>query len=388
MKKSVVIIVSLLLLLSALPGAYAVGGDAVGYIYSTDIVAYIGAVPIDSYNIGGKTVIIAEDLGAGGYAHNYEYDDEARLLNIRSNFYEPWGEYAEIPRGKTGKVVGTVYETDIRVLYNNIPVTGYNIGGRTALCIEELGELAGSSHEAYGYSKYLARYEWNEAERTIRLHTFTTNREEIMGLNLSRASYEFSDNVLSVIPDETVVHSGITSSLEFSEAFGEAKYSMAPLYLKAGEEKTAIGTVVTVQGISLFSDPPQEVYENTYMHIDDPKRVLELAKAMRPPAKGYEEALTELTTAYEEVKRLALSDYTVLHLKDEQGTDLIYALKKTGGCLLIDRYGDDYSENRIVDILPGDEPHQSITTLYPFADPHGKAVTMHGIHDLDALCFD
>jgi len=397
----------LMALLCIVPTAvFSENGDIIGHIYSTDISAYIGKVPIDSYNIGGKTVIIAEDLNASGYCHSYEYDDEARLLNIRASFYEPWGEYAEIPRGKPGKILGDVYATDIQVLYNGIPVTGYNIGGRTAICIEELGELTGSPHEAYGYSKYLVKHAWDEEERTIRLMPFTTNLEEIMGLNLSRAKYTFADNVLRVIPDDTVVHSSIAASVEglpsennaayetgyathwFSEAFGDAKYRMAPLYLKAGDSTTEIGSVVTVKSSSLYSHPPKEIYENIYMHIDNPEAVLALAKGVRTPMKGYEEAVSELTETYTEVKRLELPEYTVLHIKDETGTDFVYAVKKTGGCLLLDRYGDDYHKDRIVDILPGDEPHQSVTTLYPFADPHGKSVTMHGVHDLSSLCFD
>lgn len=402
---------SIFLLLAALvcmaPAAvFAENGDVIGHIYSTDIAAYIGKVPIDSYNIGGKTVIIAEDLDASGYGHSYEYDDDARLLNIRAYFSEPWGEYAEIPRGKTGKILGEVYATDIQVTYNGIPVTGYNIGGRTAICIEELGDLAGSPHEAYGYSKYLARHVWDEENRSISLHSFTSNREDIMGLNLSRAKYTFSDNVLRVVPDDTVVHSSIEVSMEgvplendaayesgyathwFSEDFGDAKYVLSPLYLQTGDTVTEIGSVVTVRNRSLYSDPPGEIYEDTHMHIDDPESVLALAKSVRTPMKSYEEAMAELTEAYTEVKRLELPEYTVLHLKDEAGTDLVYALKKTGGCLLIDRYGDDYIKERTVDILPGDEPHQSVTTFYPFADPHGKPVTMHGIHDLSSLCFD
>ena len=34
-----------------------------GYIYSTDILAFVNGKPIEGYNIGGRTVIIAEDLG-------------------------------------------------------------------------------------------------------------------------------------------------------------------------------------------------------------------------------------------------------------------------------------------------------------------------------------
>ena len=40
----------------------AANGDVIGSIYSTDILAYVNGRPIRSYNIGGKTVILVEDL--------------------------------------------------------------------------------------------------------------------------------------------------------------------------------------------------------------------------------------------------------------------------------------------------------------------------------------
>ncbi len=42
--------------------ALAANGDIVGHIYSTDIRAYINGVEVESYNIGGKTAVVIEDV--------------------------------------------------------------------------------------------------------------------------------------------------------------------------------------------------------------------------------------------------------------------------------------------------------------------------------------
>ena len=55
-------------------------GDVAGYIYSTDILAYINDKPIESYNIGGKTAIIMEDLATGEI--NYGFDVWYRMKAV------------------------------------------------------------------------------------------------------------------------------------------------------------------------------------------------------------------------------------------------------------------------------------------------------------------
>lgn len=371
----------------------------IGHIYSTDISAYVGKCPIDSYNIGGKTVIIAEDLDASGYSHSYTYNDEKRLLSIRSGFSTPWGEFAEIPRGKTGAILGDVYETDIQVTYNGIPVTGYNIGGRTAICIEEIGELTGSPNAEYGFSKYYANHVWDEENRTITLHTFTDNFHEISGLVTSRVFYTFGDNVLTVHPDDTEVYASLAPSKNgvpllkgdyhmdgyasywFSEGFD--KQPIKPLYLKAGETVTEIGTVFTIP-------QPETESERTYLHVDNPEEALKLVNSVRTPALSYEDAMAKLAAQYTEVKRIEMDGYTALHMKDEAGTDFIYAVKKTGGHLLIEKHDDSYRKDRIVDIVREDRytPDELHVTVYPYTDNHGKTVTMSSVHHLDNLKFD
>ncbi|HPW42096.1 MAG TPA: hypothetical protein PLW98_11330, partial [Bacillota bacterium] len=70
MKKSIVLL-SILALLAAVFAAVAAKplkiGDVIGKIYYTDIKTYIDGKPIESVNIGGRTMISAEELQYMGY---------------------------------------------------------------------------------------------------------------------------------------------------------------------------------------------------------------------------------------------------------------------------------------------------------------------------------
>lgn len=369
-------------------GTAAVSADdgIAGHIYSTDILAYVNGQPIDSYNIGGKTVIIAEDLGDGNYGYTYNYNDEERLLTVESYFSMPWQDHEEIPRGQTGQILGDVYKTDIKVMYNGMEVTGYNIGGRTAVCIEEIGDITGSPHAAYGYSKYLANFVWNPEEKTVSLNSYCDNSNEMLGFNmLSRVAFTFSDNVLYARSDDDSTHSYIypsvngirqeseegTATLYYTEEFGDQKYVISPLYLDTGDSRTEIGTCVTVWDKDIEMD-------RTYLHINDPAAAIALAAGVKTPAKTYDEAMEFLTGKYELTDRIDNDDYTVLLMKDEEKNDLVYAIKKSGGCLLI----GNYTEGKTIGILFGEEQNELIVTVYPFAGPHGTT-TMHESHRLD-----
>ena len=63
--------------------ALAANGDIIGNIYSTDIRAFINGVEVESYNIGGKTAVVIEDIIAEN-SHGYIYDDNSRTLKFFS----------------------------------------------------------------------------------------------------------------------------------------------------------------------------------------------------------------------------------------------------------------------------------------------------------------
>ena len=111
MKKKIMILSLTAILLLVFSGmtTYAKTGDIAGNIYSTDIKAYINGVCVDSYNIGGKTVVIVEDI-----TNQFAYADDVRTLVIWD--FAP-GNLVGTKKSssqKSGKVVGKIYETDIR----------------------------------------------------------------------------------------------------------------------------------------------------------------------------------------------------------------------------------------------------------------------------------
>ena len=159
--------------------------DIVGKIYSTDILATVNGLPIDSYNIGGKTCIIAEDLYSEDFTYGFfvDYNVEHKLLTIDSFYnvspmaaYEYQGKH--VSRGIPGTVLGDVYATDVKVMFNNQEIRGYNIDGKIAVCIEDLGTLDDSAYGDLGYSKYFANFTWDETTRTVALNSVYCNFTE------------------------------------------------------------------------------------------------------------------------------------------------------------------------------------------------------------------
>lgn len=137
-KRITVLLLLLLLIFPSHAGASSVG-DVVGYIYSTDIVAYVDGMLIPSYNIGGKTVIIAEDLIDYGFEVNW--NGELRELSI---YTAEMPTVPPVPNISSealspGQIVGDVYYSDITVNMNNVGINAYNIGGKTAIAFDEIG---------------------------------------------------------------------------------------------------------------------------------------------------------------------------------------------------------------------------------------------------------
>lgn len=152
MKKIIGLYFLIVLFVFAVSPAYAKTGDVTGNIYSTDILATFNGFPIQSYNIGGKTAIIIEDLQEYGFY--ISYDNDFRLLNADIGNGIVSAQVETITRGKVGNITGNIYETDIVVFLNGEKIDSYNIGGKTCVCIEDLGSMTDSPNTEYGYSKY------------------------------------------------------------------------------------------------------------------------------------------------------------------------------------------------------------------------------------------
>lgn len=147
-------------------------GDVVGHTYYTDIAAQINGHSLRSYNIGGETAVVAEDLREYGFS--VVWDGEARTLTVERDLEGAvTGDYQ--PQGQTqtvGAQAGDIYYTDIKTYVQGERVTSYAIGGETAIRFSELertGTLA-----------------WEEEERTASL----TLAEDPMEFALERMEAE------------------------------------------------------------------------------------------------------------------------------------------------------------------------------------------------------
>lgn len=141
--------------------AYRVG-DRIGKILSTDITAYVEGVCIPSYNINGRTAIVAQDLAKLGGSLNFGvyFDEESRVLTITDTDIHGWGSpdamiYQKEDTGKpVGTPVGNVLYTDITANFNTIPLESFNIDGYTCIYSDDLGKLCGA-------------YLWDENTRRV-----------------------------------------------------------------------------------------------------------------------------------------------------------------------------------------------------------------------------
>lgn len=140
---------------STLP-AYAT--TITGQAVSTDIVAYINDLPIPSYNINGKTAIVAEDLAQYGFS--VSYSNAKRLLSIeypQPNHQNITATYKPQKNTKPiGSFVAHVYATNIVTTIAEEPVPSYNIGGKTLIFMDAL--------KAYG------DVIWNAQTRTSKFY--------------------------------------------------------------------------------------------------------------------------------------------------------------------------------------------------------------------------
>lgn len=341
----------------------------VGNIYSTDILAYVNSKPINSYNIGGRTVIIAEELD--GYGFNVEYDDSVRTLWVKSYFNNGYKDAPEIKRGKVGKITGNIYETDIKVYYNGILINGYNIGGRTAICLEDMGDLTDSPNGQYGYSLYLGKSIWDAENRTISYESYISNESEILGV--SRVYHRFKDNVIYTFADDYYAISefsgleadGFTGTYTYSPGAGMSRYNLKPLYFDNKGELLEVGLCV----VNPNSDG------EALMWIKNPEYVKNIIKTFKTPQKSHDEALkyfSENTTVF---KKLENDKYTVLGAKDTKGGIIFVYINKNGGFVVSDfyySYGMNNNPDTKIDLwFDSGNENVVVHSVYPFGGPHG-----------------
>jgi len=168
MKRIISVILTAIISMST--SAFAANGDVVGDIYSTDIRACINGVWVDSYNIGGKTVVVVEDITT-----QYMYSDALRTLVLTELNPEYLVSGGKSYDQKPGTPVGNIYETDIKTFFRGKELTSYSLNGKMAIVIEELGWDNTFSDKG-------GKFIWNGDERTISLESMYRYPYEIRNM--------------------------------------------------------------------------------------------------------------------------------------------------------------------------------------------------------------
>ncbi len=187
MKKITTVLLATVILMTASVTVFAANGDIAGKIYSTDIQACINGVWVDSYNIGGLTAVIVEDI-----TNQYRYYDDFRTLIIDDFAPERLVSGTNQGMQTPGKVVGNLYESDIKTYFRGKGLSSFSLNGKTAVIIEELG-MNNAFSETGGC------YIWNPELRTITLESAyrypysMRNMLEDMGYNiiLNQSDYTY-----------------------------------------------------------------------------------------------------------------------------------------------------------------------------------------------------
>lgn len=156
---------------------------------------------------------------------------------------------------KVGDVVGNIYSTDIMAYVDGVPIQSYNIGGKTVVCIEDLGNIdtQDNQNKQFGYSKYAMNFVWDGVNRAVSLNTFKSNLYELERLCIQ-------NNI--IIPPNSSIY-----NLHFKYLDAE-NYEFFPLFsLDEDECKNQITEHYSVQlnGKEIKSDVPLV----KRIHIDD-----------------------------------------------------------------------------------------------------------------------
>ena len=154
---------SIALVIIMIASIFCIGANAAGVAgnyYYTDIKSYVRGQLIDSYNVGGKTVILCEALQ--DYGFNVFWDANNRTLTITDKHGSAISNASAAATGPIGAVAGSYYYTDIVTYFNGVQMESYNLGGRTVIPATALRSL--------GYDVV-----WDNANRRVLIDTDAAN---------------------------------------------------------------------------------------------------------------------------------------------------------------------------------------------------------------------
>lgn len=208
-------------------------GDVIGRVTGTDIVSYINNNPMPSYNINGRTAIIASDLE--NYGFRYSYNDYLRRVDI--TFVGSEITPITFWRDKTtyGKTVSNVLYTDIEVYADGVKLESFNVNGLTAIYFSDLSPYGTVSYDDSLRSAFLKIDSMEMAEYTViqdrstahavKNYKWTSlNREFNCSVDILVAEYDLFRSI-----DRTVL--GINNYAAYASADGKEVEAIADYIL-------------------------------------------------------------------------------------------------------------------------------------------------------------
>lgn len=130
-KKIISLVLVTVIMVAMLCTAAGAATGVAGNYYYTDIKTYTRGQLMNSYNIGGKTVIVAEDLRSYGF--NVVWDGTKRTLTITDVHGAVSSNATNLKTGPIGAVAGSYYHTDIVTYFEGKQIESYNLNGVTVI---------------------------------------------------------------------------------------------------------------------------------------------------------------------------------------------------------------------------------------------------------------
>lgn len=341
MKKIIVFLLSVVIA-AVPPAAYAKSGDVIGAVYATDIKTYINGTEVPSYNIGGKTAVIIEDIFE---SYCYYYSDAHRMLavsRIPSGFPEPGGFSNH--GGTPGTPVGKIYESDIKTCIYDKQVSAFSLNGKTAVAVED---IAGDKE----WSDIGARYFWNDSERTLSVEFMYDNSARLSVLmGEKHLNADVTEGVMTVQPDPLNYGGCMWDNGEGSVKYDGnvvGEYFSKPYYWF--DEDT--GEFV------LENEPNRFIYWDTEM-LENIFSSAETVYAARQQIIDF--YLKDMSPFYKVKARLDTDDYTFMYLElvgaPHGGTELLLRISEDGSTVnyaddfeSVSAYGRKYFEGAVLD---------------------------------------
>lgn len=306
---------------------FAKSGDVSGKIYATDIKAFINGVEVPSYNIGGKTAFIIEDVLEN---YCYTYRDEYRTLTWSVSSPDCLISGSSHSDKKPGTPIGKTYETDIKTYMYDKLLPSFSLNGKMAVAIED---IAGDKV----FSDIGARYFWDSENRTVSLEFIYDNSHELSLLCSEKHLNAKVENGKITFSSDPFVYGSL--SWEIPDGIGEVYYG-----------DTLVGySLKTKNYYFLFEDENKctfqtdgsysAIYWNNEVLTEKLADVIPVKPTREQWIKYYTEDMSMFYTVNE---RLDTDDYTFMYLSFggvmHGGTQCIVKILADGTCV-------DYANN-------------------------------------------